>query len=155
MERILPIGPDGWESVVQEHSETYPGCDVDSIRRKFTSMYRKKIPIGDPNMPVKVRMVKRVKYLIGDRASIGGGTEEYDMEQNRFGVVDAAKEVASLVVNANPAPEDLVNRNVTMNNGSIVNNRPDRNEVTRSGHSSGTSTPSNRSVSSGTARNNG
>eukprot|EP00560_Eucampia_antarctica_P004687 CAMPEP_0197836690 /NCGR_PEP_ID=MMETSP1437-20131217/29737_1 /TAXON_ID=49252 ORGANISM="Eucampia antarctica, Strain CCMP1452" /NCGR_SAMPLE_ID=MMETSP1437 /ASSEMBLY_ACC=CAM_ASM_001096 /LENGTH=309 /DNA_ID=CAMNT_0043443069 /DNA_START=24 /DNA_END=953 /DNA_ORIENTATION=+ len=84
MEEVLPIDPDEWGLVLQRHSVNYPGRDVDSIRRKYHTMHRKKIPTGDPNMPDSVRAAKRIKYKIGDRAGLGGGAEGYDLEEDDY-----------------------------------------------------------------------
>jgi hypothetical protein len=84
MEKILPIGPDEWDKVLQEHSIQYPGRDVESLRRKYTNMHRKKAPTGDPNCPPAIKLAKKVKYLIGERAELGGGEDLYDMEKDRF-----------------------------------------------------------------------
>ena len=42
------------------------GRYVDSLRRKYTSIHREKVPTGDPNMPEEVRLAKKLKYMIGD-----------------------------------------------------------------------------------------
>ena len=58
-----------------EHSVLFPGWDVDSLRRKYTSVYCKKVPTDNPNIPVEVEMAnKKVEYLIGDKAVLGGGS---------------------------------------------------------------------------------
>ena len=44
MEWILHIGTEEWEQVVLEHSELFPGRDVDSIRRKYNTLHRKQVP---------------------------------------------------------------------------------------------------------------
>ena len=79
MERILTIGPIEWESVAIENSNDFLGRDVDSIPRKYISLHRKKIPTGDLNIPMEVRMTKRVKYKIGDKAKLDDTTIKYDM----------------------------------------------------------------------------
>ena len=79
MLEILPIGPNEWQKVVDLHSEKYPGRDKESIVRKFTTLHRRKIPTGDPNMPPEIRLAKRIKYGIGDKAEVADGTGEYDM----------------------------------------------------------------------------
>ena len=91
MHGILPIGPQEWDMVVEAHTAQYPGRDVESLRRKYTSLHRKKIPTGDPNIPPEVRLAKRVKHLIGDKAEVCDGTDEFNM-------IDAGDEV----------PDDLV-----------------------------------------------
>ena len=35
--------------------------------------------MGDPNMPLGVRMVNQIKYKIGDKAEFDNVTAEYDM----------------------------------------------------------------------------
>ena len=47
-------------------------------------MYRKGIPTGDPNCPEEVCLAKRIKYDIGDRAAIGDGEEEFNLEDTSF-----------------------------------------------------------------------
>lgn len=76
---ILPIGPNEWERAVERHSVTYPGQDINSIRRKYHTLHHRQIPIGDPNCPSDVKLAKRVKYTIGDKADIGDGEEKFDM----------------------------------------------------------------------------
>ena len=71
MERILPMGPEEWDQVQLEHEAVYPGRDVDSIRRRYNRLHRKKIPTGDPTMPPEVRQAKRVKYKLGDKSNLG------------------------------------------------------------------------------------
>ena len=84
MQRILPIGPEEWQEVAIEHAQTYPGRDEPSIRRKYNSLHRKNIPTGDPTMPPEVREAKRTKYMIADKANIGDGEEEFNVEESSF-----------------------------------------------------------------------
>ena len=79
MESILPIGPDEWNQVVELHAQKYPRRDVDSIRRKYSTLHRKSIPTGDPLCPPLVKQAKQIKHLIGSRASIGDAEEEFDL----------------------------------------------------------------------------
>ena len=82
MDRILPIGTEEWEQVLMEHSEVYPGRDVDSIRRKYNTLHRKQVPTGSPNITPEILAAKRVKYKIGDKADIGGGEDEvFELEK--------------------------------------------------------------------------
>ena len=68
MKDILLIGLDEWEKVVELHSVNFPGRNVDSLCRKYTSIHRKKVPTCDPNMREEVRLAIKVKYTIGDQA---------------------------------------------------------------------------------------
>ena len=59
--------------MVEVHPVEFPGQDVDSLRRKYTSIHVKKVPTGDPNIPEEMRLAKKVKYMIGDHTQLGGG----------------------------------------------------------------------------------
>lgn len=58
--------------MVERHALLYSGRDADSIRRKYTIMYRKKITIGDPNITEDVQLTDRAKHVIGVKASLSG-----------------------------------------------------------------------------------
>ena len=63
MEKIVPIGPEEWNRVVDEHDELYPGKrTVDSIQRRFMNLHCKLAPTESPNMPDDVRQAKRIKH---------------------------------------------------------------------------------------------
>ena len=87
---IVPIGPDEWQRVCDEHNLNYPGRDLNSIKRRYATLYRKQMPTGNPNMPWEVREAKTIKRLIGEKAMMGDGQEHFDLQQG-FG-------------NNNPAP---------------------------------------------------
>ena len=70
MEKVLPIGPIEWDLVLAAHIENFPGRNVESIRRKYTTTHRKKVPTGNPNMPPEVSLAKKVKYLIGEKVEL-------------------------------------------------------------------------------------
>lgn len=82
--RIKPIGGLEWDQVVEEHSVNYPGRDVDSLRRKFAQIANTKVPTGNPNCPQWVRIAKRAKIAIAERADIGDGEEFYDLEAGAY-----------------------------------------------------------------------
>mmetsp|Transcript_6154 Transcript_6154/g.17517 ORF Transcript_6154/g.17517 Transcript_6154/m.17517 type:complete len:354 (+) Transcript_6154:1480-2541(+) len=82
LREVRPIGPDEWQQVADRHADKYPGRDVDSIRRKYSSCHRKQVPTGDPNCPWEIREAKYIKYLIGLKAEVGDGEDLYDMEAN-------------------------------------------------------------------------
>ena len=81
IEDILPVGEENWKRVLALHSETHPHRDVTSIKRKFQSLHRKSIPTGDPECPEEVQLAKRLKCCIGQKASIGDGEDEFDLEE--------------------------------------------------------------------------
>ena len=80
MAQILPIGPIEWDKVTERHSVKFPGRDTDSLRRKYTSTHRRKVPTGDPNCPPEVREAKRLKMAIGSKAELADCATEFDME---------------------------------------------------------------------------
>ena len=84
MQKIKPIGPYEWEEVADAHSQQYPGRDVESLRRKYTTTHMRKVPTGDPTCPAEVRLAKRVKMLIGEKADLGEAENEYDMESKNL-----------------------------------------------------------------------
>lgn len=68
---ILPIGPEQWEQVVHCHEENWPAQlrDRDSINRKYSTLHRKSIPTGDPNISPAVKLAKEIKHFIGVKAN--------------------------------------------------------------------------------------
>jgi hypothetical protein len=81
VQRILPIGAEKWDAVVAEHSNEYPGRCKNGIMRKYTTLHRRTIPTGDPNCPEEVRLAKRLKYEIGNSATIGDADERFALKQ--------------------------------------------------------------------------
>jgi hypothetical protein len=58
---ILPVGAADWTAVLEAHSVDFPGREVDSLRREFSLLHRKKTPAGDPRCPEEVKLAKRIK----------------------------------------------------------------------------------------------
>jgi len=56
LEIHLPIGIDAWEEITRLHVETYPlsGRTVESLRRKYNALAKKKAGTGDPHIPKPV-----------------------------------------------------------------------------------------------------
>ena len=77
IEKHLPIGSEEWEVVASEHKENFPvqNRTDDSLKRKFASFYRSKVPTGDPNCPPHVRRAKHLRYQIKERSEIDGPCE--------------------------------------------------------------------------------
>ena len=95
MEAILPIGPEEWQLVVQQHNKNYPlTCrDAVSIRRKYACLHRKKVPTGDPECPLEVKKAKRIKYAIAAKADLGElelALEEPPPQELKVGLMDIA-----------------------------------------------------------------
>ena len=69
IERVILCDHDKWQSVLEDHQRSYPGRqDVEALKKKFSQVYYRKAPFGDPNIPVEVALAKWCKRLIGDYA---------------------------------------------------------------------------------------
>ena len=79
MEEILPIGPNEWQLVADNHAENYTRRDATSIRRKWQVLHRMKIPTGDPEILEDVRIAKRIHYKIGLKADLGTERDTFDL----------------------------------------------------------------------------
>ncbi len=68
----LPLCNEEWETVARKHKERFPDSSrtVDSLKRKITALHRFRMSTGDPNMPEEVRMAKRARFQMTDRADI-------------------------------------------------------------------------------------
>lgn len=79
----LPLCRDEWETVLRLHRDRYPGVErsVDSIRRKFGALHRKRVPTGDPNIPPDVEKAKRVRQKKAERADSGDAEFTEDILQ--------------------------------------------------------------------------
>ena len=58
----LLIGPDEWESVERYHILHFPdmGRTKESLKRKFVSLYQKRMLMGDPKCPIEIRRAKQL-----------------------------------------------------------------------------------------------
>lgn len=73
LDHYLPLCKDEWDIVIVEHSKIFPqnNRSVESLRRKFASLHRRKMPTGDPLMPADVRRAKHIRYKMTERADMG------------------------------------------------------------------------------------
>ncbi len=64
--RVVPIGNDPWELVVELHSIAYDlcGCPAESIERKFTSLANRALGTGNPSLPPHVALAKEIHEAI-------------------------------------------------------------------------------------------
>nr|KAE8944721.1 hypothetical protein PF009_g5606 [Phytophthora fragariae] len=90
--KILPQGKDMWESVAARYDATkdshWPERDLESLRRKFKSLYGLHKPTGCADIPAHVALAKAVKKLIDEASSVFITTdddEEEDGQQPREG----------------------------------------------------------------------
>lgn len=88
--RDLPVGRDEWNFFIAEYKKYFQlqKRNVDSLRRKFASLHRKKIkiPTEDHFMPAYVRRSKHILYEMTGQADMGveeeGRTEKvFPMEE--------------------------------------------------------------------------
>ncbi len=102
LEQMLPVDGEDWEEVARLHNLNFPnnGRDTAKLKRKFQQLYRVEMPTGDPMCPPDVRMAKRIREQIRDKAEINDGEGELilqdtsfqeDLEQP-FGIVDDGSE---------------------------------------------------------------
>lgn len=80
LEEYLPIARQEWDSVLRLHMQRYPELDrtVDSLKRKFSSLHRAKVPTGDPTIPPDVKRAKQIRYSMMERADIGEAEDSDD-----------------------------------------------------------------------------
>lgn len=73
LEEHLPIGNSEWEHVVTLHDKNFSAKmrTVDSLKRKFATLHRRKIPTGNPIIPEDVSLAKEVRSKITQRSEIG------------------------------------------------------------------------------------
>ena len=63
---------------VHAHEENWnTGREKESITRKYASLHR----TGNPNITPLIKLAKEIKHLIGIKATIGDGEEEFDLEE--------------------------------------------------------------------------
>lgn len=62
---------------MRKHQAQFPQQDrtVDSLKRKFAVLHRKRIPTGDPAMPEDTRRAKHIRFKMHDRADLGEGDD--------------------------------------------------------------------------------
>jgi hypothetical protein len=73
IEKILPVGEIEWDPVKAEHGREFPEVAArtrDSLKRKFTLLYKQLMPTGDPNIPLEVLRVKRIYEEIKKKADM-------------------------------------------------------------------------------------
>eukprot|EP00536_Pseudo-nitzschia_multiseries_P017163 jgi/Psemu1/49615/gm1.49615_g len=80
---ILPISPEDWDVIAQIHRDNFPDTNrsVQNLHRKYTNLYCKQVPTGNPNCPEEVELARRIKWLVKDKAEVGDGEEEFDLEE--------------------------------------------------------------------------
>ena len=82
---MLPIDAEGLDALVVKHAESLPtivGKTKTSIKTKYAVVKRvSKSSTGNPKMPEYVKMTHLVHILIGQKANLGTGEEDFDMKK--------------------------------------------------------------------------
>lgn len=77
--------------MIKKYNETFPpeNQTIYSLKRKFASLQRKKMPTRDLIMPPYVHRVKQIRYLMYDRMEIFDAEDATGIATEAF---DASKE---------------------------------------------------------------
>ena len=79
LERV-PISNDEWDTIVVDHAKAWPFFRTrNSIKTKYAAIKRIKSSTGNPNMPDYVLKARQAHVLIGRRANLGTGEEDFDL----------------------------------------------------------------------------
>lgn len=72
IDRFIPLCKEEWDAVMVDHEKSFPQTSrtVDSLRRKFASIHRRKIPTGDPLIPADVKRAKKIRYRSTEKADL-------------------------------------------------------------------------------------
>ena len=78
IERRLPCSGTEWSLVASEHGDMYPEMErtVDSIKRQYQSLLRRREPTGDPNCPADVKQAKAIDRLLKAKQRAGDISKE-------------------------------------------------------------------------------
>jgi hypothetical protein len=97
LEELLPLGKDELERVATAYntsrSRHWVERDLESLRRKFKSLYSARKPTGTAERPPHIRKSKEVKRAIDDKANVVEMNDEPGEDQEE----DAADDEDSLL----------------------------------------------------------
>jgi hypothetical protein len=126
----LPISGEEWDDIALEHglNAAYEPLNRtgQSLRRKFMDLYNKKVPTGDPHMPETVKLAKKIRYKIEERADAAANVEVTDAD---LGIApedadaDTSAPAAAASAGAGRTPRPLVSstpRNRNSNTNDLV-----------------------------------
>ena len=77
-------------------------------------------------MLIEVRMVKRVKYLISDKAEVYRGTEEYDLGMKLFHDTSNSCDNDNIIIDANLSILPIIHDNSSVATEGSLNHSPGR-----------------------------
>ncbi len=86
VDEIVPIGNPEWECVWERHNSCYPNKDwtVESLKRKFQELAKKKVSTGDPYCPPHIIYAKHFyrKIVEATDGSTGGSNLKGNLEDD-------------------------------------------------------------------------
>ena len=133
LEEFLPLCQDERDHVASLHSSRYPRerRTMDSLKRKFSSLHRKRIPTGDPMIPNDVKWAKKIRGKMTERADLSsrGDANELphlfsDEEDNAEIEEDEARNDEARRNSSNDFPEHTVPVTGTATARALVHRRP-------------------------------
>ena len=101
IKKHLPVGSEGWKGVVLEHELHFPGRGRTALMRRHFTLRRKQVPTGDPGCPRVVKLARRIKHVICNKAAVGFVEEEFNLKDAGFGESGANLTPSD---GANPSP---------------------------------------------------
>ncbi|KAE8998458.1 hypothetical protein PF011_g15043 [Phytophthora fragariae] len=85
VEEYLPLGKDEWERLTVAYNTTrsrgWVERDLDSLRRKFKTLYSARKPTGTAEMPPHIKKSKLLKLAIDDKANVIEMDDDADEDQ--------------------------------------------------------------------------
>ncbi|GMF26154.1 unnamed protein product [Phytophthora fragariaefolia] len=88
VEEHLPLGKDEWERVATDYnvgrSHGWVESDLNSLRRKFKTLYSMRKPTGTAEMSPHVEKAKWVKRAVDDKANVVEMDDATDRNQDEF-----------------------------------------------------------------------
>lgn len=88
LEEIIPVGGDEWATVERRYNESLPTDrerTIESLRRKYQSLYLSKKPTGDPHCPPEVIRSKRILDLQRRKMEASSGEDDKSSDDGSFG----------------------------------------------------------------------
>ena len=84
IEKTLPVAGMEWDRVEREHEGRWPDKrrKKESLKRKFQSLYRRRVPTGEPHCPPDVRFAKRIQESIKEKVDMSDGDDSNEVEED-------------------------------------------------------------------------
>ena len=123
VEEQLPLSGEDWDVLCNAYNERHPnpGQLGEGLRKKFATLWKKKVKTGDPSCPEEVRRAKRIKRNLYEQADMsdleetgaGGGEATIHEEESDHPIQHAYEDDSSSRggVAVQEADQDQENRN--------------------------------------------